>query len=207
MNKIGIVDYGINNISSVAKALDIIQIPYEVLSHGKSIDNFGHIILPGVGSFGAACENLEHLGFSKGLPRFVKKGGFLLGICLGMQLLLEYSDESKDKVMGLGLIKGRCRKLTDDSSKKIFVPHIGWNSVQIQKSKNLFASIIDGSHFYFVHSYHPEPVDDNYTAAICLHGRKFIAAVEKENLMGTQFHPEKSFTNGLKILANFSQLN
>ncbi len=206
-NKIGIIDYGINNIASVCKALDHLSIPFQCIHDGKSLHNFSHLILPGVGSFKHGCSNLEKNGFKEEIQTIAQKGVYLLGICLGMQLLFDSSEEAGDEVQGLSLVAGRCLRLASFPEQNIVVPHMGWNTLCVKGANNLLATIPEQSDFYFVHSYHAVPENSNIVTGTVTHGIEMAAVIESENIMGTQFHPEKSFSNGLQILKKFSSLS
>lgn len=205
--KIGLIDYGVNNISSVSKILKKLDIPFEIVSDGKNLNPFGHIILPGVGAFEEGCKNLLQRGLAEAIRQQVNRGAYLLGICLGMQLLFESSEESDSSVNGLSIIKGNCKILSDFPNEKIYIPHIGWNSLHITNGKTLLNNVANGTDFYFLHSYCVQPNDPEIITATCRHGVDFPAAVEHENVMGTQFHPEKSFSEGMTLFNNFYSLN
>jgi glutamine amidotransferase len=188
---IAIVDLGVGNLANVRKALGgvITSDPYD-------IDEADKIVLPGVGSFGAAAKRLNPL--KKPILKGIEEGRPFLGICLGMQLLFEYSEEGEGK--GLGVFKGNVVRFKD-----VKTPHIGWNQVFFTKECPLFDGLKSGSHFYFVHSYHVNPAED-IIVAYTDYGTNFPSAVYRNNVFGVQFHPEKSGRNGLKLLANFKRL-
>ncbi|AAL81785.1 imidazole glycerol phosphate synthase subunit HisH [Pyrococcus furiosus DSM 3638] len=194
MDRIAIVDLGIGNLANVKKALKgyITSDPYEIEKADK-------IVLPGVGNFGAVVDKLAPIkdiiieGINEGKP--------FLGICLGMQLLFEESEESPGKE-GLGIFKGKVVKL-----KNVRTPHIGWNQVWIKKECKLFEGLKNGSYFYFVHSYHAVPQDPDIIATTTdYENAEFVSSVCFENIFGVQFHPEKSSKNGLILLRNFRRL-
>ena len=204
---IGIIDYGINNISSVAKALMKLNIQYEILTTAESIAQFQHLILPGVGSFEEGVNNLNKKDIKNAICQQVQKGSFLLGICLGMQLLFDSSEECKDKsLLGLGLIPGRCHLLPTFPESNIRIPHIGWNEVKISSSSLIYNEVPDETNFYFVHSFHAIPQDSGNISGVARHGIDFVASVLHGNIFGTQFHPEKSGVHGMNILAKFASL-
>ncbi len=205
-NKVAIIDYGINNISSLTKAFNTINVENKVVENYKELKNFSHLILPGIGSFDYGINNLKEKGFKDEIINSAEKGCFILGICLGMQLLFEKSEESQSNVTGLSLAKGECSKLKSSNQLKVRVPHIGWNSLKITKPSKLLKSIPNNSDFYFVHSYYVSN-ENSTSVAVCKHGIEFTAVFEFENIMGTQFHPEKSFSRGLNILKQFSSLS
>ena len=206
-NTVAIIDYGTNNILSILKAFNRIDVKAEVVTNYKKLKNFNNCILPGVGSFDKAIENLDKIGFKDEICNFVSKGHFILGICLGMQLLFEKSDEGKLGLAGLSLVEGECKKLENYKNLMIQVPHMGWNSLKIKKTSKLLKNVKEEANFYFVHSYYVLPSNSEYTVAVCKHGIEFTAAFENKNIMGVQFHPEKCSTNGLNILKQFSLLS
>ncbi|ASJ17560.1 imidazole glycerol phosphate synthase subunit HisH [Thermococcus chitonophagus] len=193
MEMIAIVDLGVGNLANVRKALKgvITSDPYEIEKAEK-------IVLPGVGNFGAVMERLHPL--KDVILEGIKEGKPFLGICLGLQLLFEESEESPGS-RGLEVFKGKVVKL-----KGVRVPHIGWNQVWIRKDCPLFRGIKSGSYFYFVHSYHVVPQDEDIIVATTDYGLDFVSAVCKDNVFAVQFHPEKSSRNGLKLLENFRRL-
>ena len=204
---VGIIDCGINNISSLQKAFNKIEVDAEVLKDPKKLKSFSHLVLPGVGSFDKGMSNLKEMGFIEEINTFAKKGHFILGICLGMQLLFEKSKESSVNSSGLSLIKGKCEKLESNDNSKIRIPHIGWNSLKIKKNIQLLKDVKDNADFYFVHSYYAIPQNSDSIVAVCTHGIEFAAVVESNNILGVQFHTEKCLNNGLNILKQFSLLS
>ena len=204
---VGIIDCGINNIHSLVKAFNKIEVKAEIIENHKEFKKFSHIVLPGVGSFDKGINNLKQKGFIDEINNFAKNGNFVLGICLGMQLLFENSQESQSNITGLCLAKGVCKKLKSSDDPKIRIPHIGWNSLIIKKKSNLLKNIKNYSDFYFVHSYYVVPKNSSNVVAVCNHGDEFAAVFENNNIMGVQFHPEKCLDNGLDILKQFSLLS
>lgn len=198
--KLVIVDYGMGNLRSVEKALEKLGTSPVISSRADDICNGDGIIVPGVGAFGDAMAELGRLGLVEVLRGRAKEGVPLLGICLGLQILFDRSEEAPG-VEGLGLVRGDVRRFSLPSEFKI--PHMGWNALRITPNSRLFAGIPDGSHVYFVHSYYVCPKDDSVVAATSDYGSPFAAAIEMGNLFGVQFHPEKSQTVGLQILTNF----
>jgi imidazole glycerol-phosphate synthase subunit HisH len=199
MVEVGIIDYGMGNIWSVQSALAYVGTSSSVITKPAQVEKFSHLIIPGVGSFRKAMENIHELNLLDPIRQAAKqKECKILGICLGMQLLGSDSDED-GFTKGLGLINASVRKF----KKKIKIPHIGFNVINIVKSKGLFANLVDPSDFYFVHSYRMKTIVENANICSCEYGEKFIAAFEYENICGTQFHPEKSQTNGLQLIRNF----
>ena len=201
---IAIIDYDAGNIRSVEKALFALGEQPVVTRKKEEILAADKLILPGVGAFGDAMERLHQYGLVDVIREAVKDKGIpILGICLGLQLMFERSDES-DGVEGLGLLKGEILKIPDSPGLKI--PHMGWNSLKIKPDTCLFAQIPDGAYVYFVHSYYLKAEDPDIVAAITEYSTHIHAAVEQGNIFACQFHPEKSSEVGLQILKNFISL-
>lgn len=200
---VAIIDYGAGNLSSVKKALDYLGAESEITQDKSKILSASHVILPGVGSFGDAMNSMKERGLVETIKRAAVSGKPFLGICLGLQLLFESSDESAG-VEGLGLLNGRIVEIPKDKGLK--VPHIGWNSVSLNKSNGIFKGIDEQSYFYFVHSFYLTGADDDVVAATTQYGVNIQCAVQKGNLCATQFHPEKSGKTGLKVLKNFLEM-
>lgn len=188
-----ILDYGMGNLASVEKAVRYLGFPCEIRTEAEGSDR---LIIPGVGAFGPAMEHLESQRLA--IAEHAAAGRPLLGICLGQQLLLESSEEGPG-VLGLGLIPGTVRFLSKEGVK---VPHVGWNSLEVNPESHLLGGLEPESQVYFVHSLITE-VDPRHVAAWSTHGVRFAAALEQGNVMATQFHPEKSGEVGLQILRNF----
>ena len=197
---IGIIDYGAGNLGSVKKAFAYLEVPHRVVAAGRDLDNLDGVILPGVGAFGAAVEKLTGKNLAPALKEYIAADRPFLGICLGMQLLLESSEETAGE-QGLGVIKGTCRRLRQGK-----VPQIGWNRVRIKKNIPLFAGIPDGSFFYFLHSYYVQEEEPGICAAVTDYYRPFTSVFARGNLWGVQFHPEKSGEAGLRLLENWTSL-
>nr|WP_294678834.1 imidazole glycerol phosphate synthase subunit HisH [uncultured Blautia sp.] len=200
---IGIIDYDAGNIKSVEKALQYLGQETVVSRDPEVLLKADKVVLPGVGSFGDAMEKLHNYGLIPVIHRIVDKGTPFLGICLGLQLLFESSEETPG-AEGLGILKGRIVKIPPSEGLKI--PHMGWNSLHLQNSGRLFQGISEDAYVYFVHSYYlqaeePEIVKATTQYSTCIH-----ASVEKGNVFACQFHPEKSSSVGLQILKNFAQL-
>lgn len=196
---VAIIDYGAGNLSSVKKALDYLGAENEITQDRDKILSASHVILPGVGSFGDAMDSMRE----RGLVDTVKEAAMtkpFLGICLGLQLLFEGSEESPD-TEGLGILKGKIVSIPKDKGLK--VPHIGWNSVNLKQQVGIFSNIDDESYFYFVHSFYLKAADEDVVAATTEYGVTIQCAVQRDNLCATQFHPEKSSKAGLKLLKNF----
>lgn len=195
-----IIDYDAGNIESVRKALQYLGEDPVLTRDGEEILQADRIILPGVGAFGDAMEKLHHYELTEVLKKAVKQGIPFLGICLGLQLLFESSEESPG-VEGLSLLPGRILRIP--SGEGIKIPHIGWNSLSYPSQGTLFEGISEDAYVYFVHSYYLKAENEAIVKAVTDYGVPIHAAVEKDNLFGCQFHPEKSSKTGLKILKNF----
>lgn len=202
---IAIVDYGAGNLMSVKKALDFIGEPNMIAAFASEIENADAVILPGVGSFGDSMDCMNKSKLLESVKEAAVSKKPFLGICLGMQLLFDSSQESEG-VQGLGILKGSIKRFPDNIGLKI--PHIGWNSVNIVKENPLYNGIDNNSYVYFVHSYYLEVQNYNEVATVTNYGIDFHSsvAVPELNLYATQFHPEKSGAVGLKMLKNFAEL-
>ncbi len=199
---ISIIDYGAGNLQSVEKALRHIGCDCQVTADPGRLLASDAAVLPGVGSFGDAMDQLRSRGLEEPIHRFVESGKPFLGICLGLQILFEESQESPG-VKGLGLLKGKILRLPKESGLKI--PHIGWNSLEVKDREGLFAGLPEEPYVYFVHSYYLR-AEENVVTATAEYGATIHAAVRKGNLMACQFHPEKSGKTGLAILENFAAM-
>lgn len=200
---ISIIDYDAGNIKSVEKALTYLGQEARITRDYDEIMASSHVILPGVGSFGDAMGKLKSYGMDKAIYDVVEKGIPFLGICLGLQLLYESSEETPG-VSGLGILKGDILRIPDQPGLKI--PHMGWNSLDITPGAKLFAGVTEHPYVYFVHSYYLKAVDETEVAATTEYSTHIHASVERGNIFACQFHPEKSSTVGLKILKNFVNL-
>lgn len=193
---IAIIDYGAGNLHSVKNALDYIGAECEITSSAEKILAADAVILPGVGAFGDCMISLEKAGLIEAVKAAAKSGKPFLGICLGLQLMFEESEETPG-VKGLGIFKGKVVKIPDCGLK---IPHMGWNSIKLEKESRLFE---DNSFVYFVHSYYIQPEDKSIVSASAEYGTKLDVAVESGNVFAAQFHPEKSGEEGMKILRKF----
>ncbi|OFW53613.1 MAG: imidazole glycerol phosphate synthase, glutamine amidotransferase subunit [Actinobacteria bacterium RBG_13_35_12] len=195
---IAIINYNMGNISSVKNAFKRIGVDIRVTSSVRVINNAGALVLPGVGAYKDAYKNLEKLNMIKVLKENIRKKVFL-GICLGMQLLFDYSlEDGKNK--GLGILKGSVEKIPS----AVKVPHMGWNELKILKrNSKIFSGIKERENFYFVHSYHVIPDSKDIISSTTDYGIEIVAGIEYDNIYGFQFHPEKSSDGGLKLLENF----
>jgi glutamine amidotransferase len=208
---VALLDYGVGNLHSAAKALDRAGAEVRVVPTVAEAAGAAGLVVPGVGAYGACLTGLASAGGAAAVAGWLEGGRPLLGICVGMQLLFEASEEGPVGD-GVGVVPGKIRRLTGGvrgtpggcpgESGHVKIPHIGWDEVTVRPGSRLFAGLGDGTRFYFVHSYAPEP-DGEAIAAVCDYGGRFAAAVEHGNLFGTQFHPEKSGAAGLALLANF----
>ncbi len=201
MALMGIIDYGMGNLRSVQKGMEKVGYPCCILKSCGNLAEFDGIILPGVGAFGDAVQNLKSLGLFDAILEYAHLGRPVLGICLGMQLLFEISEEHGIH-KGLGIIPGKVVRL----SGSVKVPHMGWNVLKVKKESPLLIGIKDGDRFYFVHSYRCVPKDKADIVAVTPYGEDFVSVVWRNNIMGVQFHPEKSSSLGLRILANFGRV-
>jgi glutamine amidotransferase len=203
---IAIVNYNMGNLGSVVNAFEKIGADVKIESNPERLKEYSKLILPGVGAFGDAMEHLSSCGLDVAIKEFASSGKYIMGTCLGMQLLFNSSEEF-GLSRGLGLIDGKVVAFNKDKfdNKELKVPHMGWNEMFTQKSDKIFNSLPKDFYQYFVHSYHVE-CDDAYAIGKTLYGYEFVSAVNKENIYGFQPHPEKSHDNGLKILQNFANL-
>lgn len=200
---IAIIDYGAGNIQSVCKAMKFIGCDCVITRDKNEIMQADGAILPGVGSFGDTMDTMSEYGIKDTAIEYISTGKPFLGICLGLQLLFPASEESPN-TKGLGIFDGTITKIPSGEGLKI--PHIGWNSIEINKSSRLFRGIENNSFVYFVHSYFLNAADKRIVAAQTEYGVKIDAAIEKNNVFATQFHPEKSGETGLRILRNFADI-
>lgn len=200
---IAIIDYDAGNIMSVKKAVEFLGMEAVITRDPDILLNADKVILPGVGAFGDAMEKINNYGLNEVIHKIVDKGTPFLGICLGLQLIFDESEESPG-VKGLSLLPGKIVRFSGIDELK--VPQIGWNSISFPKKSKLFDGIKDDSYVYFVHSYYLQAEDFSDVAATTEYGVLIHAAVEKDNIFACQFHPEKSSDIGLKILKNFISL-
>jgi glutamine amidotransferase len=199
--QVAIIDYGVGNLRSVEKAFAANGCTAVVSSDEKVLRQAERLVLPGVGAFGACINNLVARGFDDLVRERVAAGTPLLGVCVGMQMLFQESEEFGAS-RGLGFLGGPVRRFSAD----LVVPQVGWNQVRQQNSNPLFAGISDSAFFYFVHSYYCEPTEPEVIAGETDYGGRYASVVARGNLFGVQFHPEKSQRDGLRMLANFAQL-
>ena len=199
------------NLRSVQKALEFVGAKVIVTHDPDLILSADSVVLPGVGAFKDCMANLNKLSLIDPIRKFIDSGKPFLGICLGLQVLFEESEEY-GPVPGLGILPGKVVKFIDGSSDtrkgpQIKIPHMGWNQVKVKKNAPLFAGVGDSPYFYFVHSYYVVPEDPEIVATVTHYGIEFVSGIQHKNIYAFQFHPEKSQTLGLSILERFSNLN
>lgn len=200
---IAVIDYGVGNLRSVCNALEKMGGEAEVIHSAGDIEKAEALVLPGVGAFYQAMENLKSLGMVEPLCQAIQSGKPFLGICLGLQLLFTESEEGECE--GFNIIPGKVKRFKVEGLK---VPHMGWNGIQFKnESKNLLEGISENAYFYFAHSYYVEPEDEKAILTTTEYGVKFTSAIREGNIFGVQFHPEKSGERGLKVLKNFVRMS
>jgi glutamine amidotransferase len=200
--RLAVIDYDMGNLRSVAKALESVGCRVDWVEDASKLGRYDGLVLPGVGAFGEAMKNLKKRGLVSAIRKWIADERPFLGICLGYQLLFESSEEGR-KTPGLGVFKGRVRRL--EGGKSLKVPHIGWNRVEKRAVQSpIYRGIPEGSYFYFVHSYVPVPENPALVATTSRYGRPFASSIRSGNLFACQFHPEKSGETGMKLLRNFA---
>lgn len=200
MSRVGIIDYGVGNLRSVEKAFAAVGCDAVVSADEEILQTVDRLVLPGVGAFGACMRALTERGFDRLVIERVAQGTPLLGVCVGMQMLFEESEEF-GTTRGLGLLPGRVIRFSDD----LVVPQVGWNQISQRQAHPLLQGIANGAFFYFVHSYYCEPADSSFVLGETDYGVAYASVVAHENISGVQFHPEKSQAAGLRLLANFAR--
>ena len=201
---IGIVDYRAGNLTSVARALNYLGKECCVTGDPETLAGCSHVIFPGVGAAGEAMANLRQGKLDYWINRWFEEGTPILGICLGTQVIFEYSEENDTSC--LGIVPGRVKRFSEsleERGKPLKIPHMGWNGVQFMKEHPVFRDVPAEAEFYFVHSYYPAPDEKEWILGRTGYGLSFCSAVAHKNLVAVQFHPEKSGRPGLKILENF----
>ncbi len=201
---IAIIDYKAGNLTSVARALQNISEPFLITDDIKKLETASHVIFPGVGAAGDAMTNLRHKKLDSWLKDWIIRGRPLMGICLGTQIILDYSEENDTKC--IGLVPGSTKRFPDQlasAGRALKIPHMGWNNVMLGRSHPVFYDISSEAEFYFVHSYYPAPSDEAAILGVTDYGIKFCSVLAVKNLVAMQFHPEKSGRPGLQILRNF----
>ena len=202
---IGVINFGLGNLGSIINSFEEIDANIKIISDPKDIDNVEHLILPGVGSFRLGMKNLLNKGWDKKIFSHVEKQKPLLGICLGMQLLFDRGEEDGE-CKGLGLIKGKVIKMKSMKNRKL--PHVGWNQLNFKNKHPIFEKVRDNVDYYFVHSYECLVENSSNIISTSNYHTEILSCVsDGKNIVGTQFHPEKSPPNGLKILKNFLNWN
>lgn len=199
---IAIVDYEAGNLTSVKRALDYLEIPSRITPNAAEVLDAERIIFPGVGHAASAVSTLKAKGLDTALRQAFSRGTPILGICLGTQIILTHSEEGDTTC--LGLLEGNCPRFSL-ADRRLKIPHMGWNSLQLRKAHPIMRDIQNDDEFYFVHSYYPQPADTERVYATSEHGIEFPAAIGYKNLFATQFHPEKSGERGLGMLKNFAE--
>ena len=197
--KVAIIDYGVGNLRSVEKAFAATGCEAVVSSDESELREAERLVLPGVGAFAACMKGLSERGFDRLVRERAEAGTPLLGVCVGMQLLFDESEEF-GSTSGLGLLRGRVRRFDGD----LVVPQVGWNRIYQRRRHELFEGVEDGAFCYFVHSFYCEPGDDAVVVGATEYGGRYASVVANENVCGVQFHPEKSQAIGLRMLKNFS---
>lgn len=201
---IAVVDYGVGNLRSVSKALERVGADVRVTSSAADIDAADAVVLPGVGAFAHCMGNLRAAGLEKPVRAAAASGRPFLGICVGMQILFEESEEF-GRVEGLGILPGRVRRF-DLADHTLKIPHMGWNQLRMKNRPPHLDGVEDGARVYFVHSYHVETTDPSIVATTTEYDVDFVSSAWRGNIYATQFHPEKSQATGLAILGNFTKL-
>ena len=196
---LAIIDYGVGNLFSVEKAFASIGEKVKVTGNAEDLKAADKLVLPGVGAFGDCMKNLEATGLIPVILEQISNKKPLLGICVGLQILFEGSEESPD-IKGLGVFKGNVQRI---NAPQLKIPHMGWNAISVRNNFDLFTNLNEKPFFYFVHSYHAVPDDKNLIIATTEYGETVTAAVACDNIYATQFHPEKSGDVGLQVLKNF----
>jgi imidazole glycerol phosphate synthase glutamine amidotransferase subunit len=197
---ITVIDYEMGNLRSIENAFRYLGAKTKITDNPKEIEKAKKLVFPGVGNFEKAIKNLEKRKIASAIKNSIQKGIPFLGICLGLQLLFEESDEAPS-AKGLSIFKGKVLKF-----KKVKIPQIGWNQIEIQKKPKILKGIKDKSFVYFMHSFYVEPIDKDIVVATTNYGKDFCSAIESKNIFGVQFHPEKSGKVGLKIFKNFIEI-
>jgi len=206
---IAIIDYGMGNLRSVQKGFEKVGFEAVVTSDPRVVLEADRVVLPGVGAFRDCMRNLEEGGFVEPILKVIGEGRPFLGICLGLQLLFTESEEFGIH-KGLDVIKGRVIRFPEgmtEGGEKLAVPHMGWNQLNFKRSLPVFSGLEEGTNVYFVHSYYVKPDDDSVVAATTNYGLDFCSSIVRDNLVATQFHPEKSQDSGLRILKNFGEMS
>ena len=196
--KVGVIDYGAGNIFSILAGLRRARINAEVIANPQDLSSIDAVVIPGVGNFSQAAESLKP--FREQLQVLYEEGRFILGICLGMQILLDESEEGGGR--GLGLLEGCVNRLPET----VKVPHMGWNTIDVKQQSQLFEGLPESPYFYFVHSFYSTPNAGSYIVATTTYGKEFASVIGRGSVLGLQFHPEKSGKHGARVLDNFRKM-
>jgi len=202
---IAILDYGMANLRSVQKGFEEVGHAARIISTPEEVESADRLVLPGVGAFADAVGTLRGKGLVDPILRHIEQGRPFLGICLGLQMLFDVGYEDGEH-QGLGVLRGQCVRFDVDQGMGLKVPHMGWNSLVARTASPLLRGLPENPHVYFVHGYHVVPADEGVIATTTDYGRPFVSSVWRDNLVATQFHPEKSQTVGLQILKNFATM-
>ena len=202
---IAIIDYGMANLRSVQKGFEQVGSRADIISRPDQIERADKIVLPGVGAFQDAVATLRERGLDEPILRHIQRGKPFLGICLGLQMLFDVGYEDGEH-RGLGVLRGKCVRFDVDQTQGLKVPHMGWNQLTIRRPSPLLRGLADGCGVYFVHGYFVVPDDQSVIATTTDYGGHFVSSIWRDNLVATQFHPEKSQKVGLQILANFAAM-
>ncbi|MDZ4278195.1 MAG: imidazole glycerol phosphate synthase subunit HisH [Dehalococcoidia bacterium] len=198
--RVVVLDYGAGNLRSVERAVEHVGFAPEVTADARALETACAVVMPGVGAAADTMRNLQEHGFVEPLRKYIQAGRPFLGVCMGLQALLTVSEEGGEHPC-LDIVPGRVRRL--DGNGHLKVPHMGWNSVEQLRQHPVFAGIPDGTYFYFVHSYYPDPEDESLVIGRTDYGVPFASVIARDNLVATQFHPEKSAGAGLQLYRNF----
>jgi len=202
---IAIIDYGMANLRSVQKAFEHVGTHAQIISTPQEIEQADKIVLPGVGAFQDAIRTLREKELAEPIVRHIQRGKPFLGLCLGLQMLFDVGYEDGEH-RGLGVLKGKCVRFDVDETIGLKVPHMGWNQLNVRKPSPILRDLPAGCGVYFVHSYHVVPDEQSVIATTTDYGQPFVSSVWRDNLVATQFHPEKSQKVGMQILANFAEM-
>jgi glutamine amidotransferase len=202
---ISIIDYGMANLRSVQKGFEHVGAQAHIISKPEEIETADRLVLPGVGAFADAVATLREKNLVEPILRHIERGKPFLGICLGLQMLFDVGFEDGEH-RGLGVLPGRCVRFTVDQTQGLKVPHMGWNQLHFERRSPLCRDLPEGCCVYFVHGYHVEPSDPKVIATTTDYGGPFVSSIWRDNVMATQFHPEKSQQVGLQMLKNFAEM-
>ena len=202
---IAVCDYGIGNVQSVLNGFERIGVPAEIFSDPAGVMNADGLLVPGVGAFGDAIRALRRRGFETSILEFARTGRPVLGICVGMQLLADVGHEFGEH-RGLGLISGSVDKISFTEDRSLVLPHMGWNDLKVAANVGFMRDLPGDKTCYFAHSFQFRPLDRSLIAATVDYGTEVVAAIQRDNIFGVQFHPEKSQDAGLKVLSNFAEI-